>query len=311
MGRHAARRRRSGLRTAGLTGLAVLLVLAVAAGGLWLGGWRPSRAVAAGSAAAVVSHPTPTPSATPARHRQVHLPALSLGDAGNHVLRLQQLLAQTGYLPLRFVPLQPRRQPTPTFASPLTLRPGIWSWRFSHTPKTLRALWRPGQYTVAVQGAVMTFEYVHGMTTDGVAGPAVWKALLKDARHGRRDPHPYSYVYVSQALPERLTLWKNGRTALVTPANTGIPQAPTQPGTWPVYLRFISTTMSGTNPNGTHYSDPGVPWVSYFHGGDAVHGFLRASYGFPQSLGCVELPYAQAKVAFGDMTYGTLVTVGP
>ena len=37
--------------------------------------------------------------------------------------------------------------------------------------------------------------------------------------------------------------------------------------------------MSGTNPDGSHYSDPGVPWVSYFNGGDALHGFLRASYG--------------------------------
>ena len=37
--------------------------------------------------------------------------------------------------------------------------------------------------------------------------------------------------------------------------------------------------MAGTNPDGSHYDDPGVPWVSYFHGGDALHGFIRASYG--------------------------------
>ena len=52
--------------------------------------------------------------------------------------------------------------------------------------------------------------------------------------------------------------------------------------------------MSGTNPDGSHYSDPGIPWVSYFNGGDALHGFIRASYGFPQSLGCVEMPYSEA-----------------
>jgi lipoprotein-anchoring transpeptidase ErfK/SrfK len=67
--------------------------------------------------------------------------------------------------------------------------------------------------------------------------------------------------------------------------------------------------MQGTNPDGTHYNDPGVPWVSYFNGGDAVHGFLRGSYGSPQSLGCVELPYAAAATAFQLMNYGTLVTV--
>jgi lipoprotein-anchoring transpeptidase ErfK/SrfK len=101
----------------------------------------------------------------------------------------------------------------------------------------------------------------------------------------------------------------DGQAAFSSPANTGIPQAPTALGTYPVYLRYASTTMQGTNPDGTHYNDPGVPWVSCFNGGDAVHGFLRGSYGSPQSRGCVELPYAAAEVAFGLMNYGTLVTV--
>ena len=48
--------------------------------------------------------------------------------------------------------------------------------------------------------------------------------------------------------------------------------------------------MSGTNPDGSHYNDPGIRWISYFHGGDALHAFNRASFGTPQSLGCVELP---------------------
>jgi len=74
-------------------------------------------------------------------------------------------------------------------------------------------------------------------------------------------------------------------------------------------LRYASTTMTGTNPNGTHYSDPGVPDVAYFNGSDAVHGFPRASYGFPQSDGCVELPIVNAAVVFATDPYGTLVTV--
>ncbi len=47
--------------------------------------------------------------------------------------------------------------------------------------------------------------------------------------------------------------------------------------------------MSGTNPDGSHYNDPGIQFVSYFNGGDALHAFTRAQYGFPQSLGCVEM----------------------
>jgi lipoprotein-anchoring transpeptidase ErfK/SrfK len=51
--------------------------------------------------------------------------------------------------------------------------------------------------------------------------------------------------------------------------------------------------------------------VSYFNGGDALHGFIRASYGWPQSLGCVEMPFASAKTVFPYTPIGTLVTVGP
>jgi hypothetical protein len=68
--------------------------------------------------------------------------------------------------------------------------------------------------------------------------------------------------------------------------------------------------MSGTNPDGSKYHDL-VPWINYFDGSDAVHGFVRGSYGYPQSLGCVELPVATAQVAFSDLAIGDLVTVTP
>jgi lipoprotein-anchoring transpeptidase ErfK/SrfK len=67
--------------------------------------------------------------------------------------------------------------------------------------------------------------------------------------------------------------------------------------------------MSGTNPDGSHYVDPGIKWVSYFNGGDALHGYVRASYGFPQSDGCVEMPIANAAQVFPLTPLGTLVTV--
>ena len=66
--------------------------------------------------------------------------------------------------------------------------------------------------------------------------------------------------------------------------------------------------MRGTNPNGTPYADS-VSWVNYFNGSDAVHGFVRASYGFPQSVGCVELPPATAGKIFPQLMVGDLVTV--
>jgi hypothetical protein len=155
----------------------------------------------------------------------------------------------------------------------------------------------------------MHFEEDHGLATDGQAGPIVWQALLKAVARHEITRSSYDWVYVSTGSPEYVYLWVDGRMIFRTLANTGIPQAPTAAGTYPVYARYLVTTMSGTNPNGTHYSDPGIPWVSYFNGGDALHGFLRASYGFPQSLGCVEMTYSAAQTVYPYTPIGTLVTV--
>jgi lipoprotein-anchoring transpeptidase ErfK/SrfK len=66
--------------------------------------------------------------------------------------------------------------------------------------------------------------------------------------------------------------------------------------------------MKGTNPDGTKYADP-VQFVAYFRSGEAVHYFPRGSYGWPQSLGCVELTLSDAQQAWPYLTYGSLVTV--
>ena len=157
----------------------------------------------------------------------------------------------------------------------------------------------------------MQFEAANDMTTDGIAGPDVWAALLRDVMESTgTDTAPWDWVLVSQSpLPENQVIYSNGVVVESNPVNTGIAVAPTADGTFPVYEHLVSTTMTGTNPDGTHYSDPGILWVSYFNGGDALHEFPRASYGFPQSLGCVESPMAAAAAVFPYTPIGTLVTV--
>jgi peptidoglycan hydrolase-like protein with peptidoglycan-binding domain len=224
--------------------------------------------------------------------------------AEGSTLRLQQLLAQLGYLPLSFTPAGPLSAPQEA-AEP---QEGSFTWRWSE-PATLDSQWSVGAAGPITKGAVMTFESQHQMKTDGVAGPAVWEQLLAAAAAGATDPAPYNYVYVSKAMPERATVYSDGAEVYSTEANTGVAAAPTASGTFPVYLRYKVTTMTGTNPDGSKYSDPGIPWVSYFNGGDALHGFIRGSYGFPQSDGCVEMPPANAAVVFPLTPIGTLVTV--
>jgi hypothetical protein len=157
----------------------------------------------------------------------------------------------------------------------------------------------------------MAFEDQHQMPTDGLIGPAVWEALVQAVLSGQNNAFGYTFVNVSQALPETLSLWHNGRVVMTADVNTGIAAAPTEAGVYPVFVREQVGTMSGTNPDGTKYKDPGIPWISYFHGGDALHGFIRGSYGFPQSLGCVEMPYATAGAVWPYTPIGTLVDIEP
>ncbi len=239
-----------------------------------------------------------------ARSLAWHVPAGS-------TLRLQQILARLGYLPVRWHATSD--PPTATIADELaavTSPPdGRFSWRYPHTPAPLQALWTEGQPNEVTRAAVMRFEAEHGLPTDGIAAAKVWRVLLADDLAGRRLAGGYSYVLVHESLPESLNLWHNGKFILASPGNTGIPQAPTEPGTWPVFQHIPVGTMSGTNPDGSHYSDPGIQWISYFHGGDAIHAFNRASYGTPQSLGCVELPLDAAAKVWPYTPIGTLVTI--
>jgi hypothetical protein len=227
------------------------------------------------------------------------------------MLRLQQLLARAGYLPVRWIPRGGAAPSTPAAEAAAAISPpsGSFSWRYGQVPVSLRTLWKPGRWNVITEGAVMRFENVHGMATDGVAGPGVWRALLRDDLAGRRYQRGYSYVLVHETIPQSLSLWVAGRVIVTSPGNTGIASAPTAPGTWPVFEHIPVGTMSGTNPDGSHYHDPGIRWISYFHGGDALHEFPRASFGTPQSLGCVELPEAAAAQIWPYTPIGTLVTI--
>jgi peptidoglycan hydrolase-like protein with peptidoglycan-binding domain len=237
--------------------------------------------------------------------------------AGYSLLRLAQLLSQLGYLPLTWSQTvngtakqeavgagsASQSQTGMAFDPPA----GTFRWKPGY-PSILRSMWSADGSNVIVRGAVMAFQSEHGMTIDGTVTGRLWAAVFRAVSRGEQNTNGYTYAIASKATPETLTIWHNGRQVLRSLTNTGIPVSPTVNGTFPVYLRFRNTIMSGTNPDGSHYSDP-VSFVSYFNGGDAVHYFPRGSYGSPQSLGCVELPYPQAEQAYPYLTYGSLVSV--
>lgn len=225
-------------------------------------------------------------------------------DAGN-VLRLQQLLAMLNYLPLGYT--EPAGVAPEDMAQPQS---GTLTWRWPNTPTSLMDVWSAGQLSVVTKGAVMAFETQNGLSVDGVAGPQVWSTLLADVASGKVDSAPYTYVLVTKTLPQHLTAWVNGVPRFTNIlVNTGVNGATTADGTYPVFEHVKASTMIGTNVTGSHYDDPTVPWASYFNGGDALHGFPRAHYGYPQSNGCVEMNIATAGNLWPYTPIGTLVTV--
>lgn len=233
-------------------------------------------------------------------------------------LRAQQMLAELDYLPFKFSGEEVAKTPEAQVAAATTEVPkGHFSDRWKETPSELKAMWTPGEENVLMEGAVMSFEERKGLEVDGKVGPVVWEELMRATIAGEKKPtegagNGYTWAHVSEAEPETVNIWHNGKFVLTDlSANTGIPGAETQLGTNNVYLRYEETTMSGENPDGSHYSDPGIKWVSYFYGGDALHQFDRASYGSPQSLGCVEMPEEEAEAVWPYTPIGTPVTVDP
>jgi hypothetical protein len=224
-------------------------------------------------------------------------------------VRLAQLLAELRFLPVHLASSahQPRPEDTAGQLRAIFQPPSGRLVLGADWPSQLGQLWNHDP-SIVLRGAVMAFESQHGLALDGVAGTAVWRELLAARCHRQFNDAGYNYAVASESSPETLTVYHNGHVVLRSAANTGISGRTTATGTFPVYERLRSQTMRGTNPDGSHYADF-VQWVAYFNGGDAVHYIPRSSYGSPQSVGCIELPYAAAERAWGYLTYGTLVSV--
>jgi peptidoglycan hydrolase-like protein with peptidoglycan-binding domain len=222
--------------------------------------------------------------------------------------RLQQLLALGNYLPVSFTP-----SGTTAASEAATAQPGSFAWRWPGLPAEFTSLWVEGSENPITKAAVMTFQSQHGLPVDGLAGRQVWTALLAASASTGVNTAPYTNVLVDKQVPQTLTLYENGAPVMANVAvNTGAPGADTADGTFPVFEHVPSSRMQGTNPDGSTYDDPAVPWASYFNGGDALHGFVRSSYGTPQSNGCVEMPIAVAAQVWPLTPIGTPVTViGP
>ncbi len=183
---------------------------------------------------------------------------------------------------------------------------------------------------------------------DALADPYPWEWVLvnKNAHNRRKEtlriwlqPHPRTGLQLLQSQGWSSASEQKLGFVFKTDVNTGVLGA-TPNGTYPVWYRVPRTSMKGKFPRpvshayyvqhlqdtlsdgspmvGTFkkhavqwvpYDDTGILWVSYFHGGDAIHYFARKTYGHPQSAGCVEAPLQAAKAAYKLLHYGVPVSV--
>lgn len=82
--------------------------------------------------------------------------------------------------------------------------------------------------------------------------------------------------------------------------STGLPGTPTVTGTFHLYIKVRSQTMSGGSPAlGTYYNLDNVEWVQYFYADYGFHGtYWHNNFGTPMSHGCINMTNADAKWLF-------------
>src|SRR3954453_15307221 len=104
----------------------------------------------------------------PAVHRTNHM---DWQVGAPSVLRLHQLLAQLGYLPVDWRPAGPdvsineQAQAKAAVAAPK----GSFSWRFPNTPHELTSQLKPDARNDITRGAVMMFQDTHHLAVDSFA----------------------------------------------------------------------------------------------------------------------------------------------
>jgi peptidoglycan hydrolase-like protein with peptidoglycan-binding domain len=129
-------------------------------------------------------------------------------------MRLQELMAQLGYLPMTFKatsgPAVGATNARAQLAAAYRAPAGTFTWH-SGWPWALKSQWKPGKANILQVGAIRAFESVHKMTMDGIAGKALWSKLITAVAKVQKNPNGYTYALANQHYPEKITIWHNGK----------------------------------------------------------------------------------------------------
>jgi LysM repeat protein len=104
---------------------------------------------------------------------------------------------------------------------------------------------------------------------------------------------------------QRTMAWQGSALARSMVVSTGISRYPTPTGTFRIYSKYPSVTMSGPG-----YYLPGVPHTMFFYRGYAIHGtYWHSNFGHPMSHGCINLTRNDAAWLYSWASVGTSVVI--
>jgi LysM repeat protein len=104
---------------------------------------------------------------------------------------------------------------------------------------------------------------------------------------------------------QTLSAYQGDVRVLFSIVSTGKAATPTRPGEFAIYQKLKAQDMSGDD-----YNLPGVPWVMYYDGENAIHGaYWHANFGIPTSHGCTNMTIGEARALYSWAPEGTPVTV--
>ena len=184
-----------------------------------------------------------------------------------------------------------------------------WKWRWKNLPDNFIEDWKPDYFSAILEDAAMNFQHQNKLRITGRINENVWKKAFKDLKNHKANKYGLTVIWADKTFPKTLHLWRNGKNILVSFVNTGVFDAPTYNGIFPVYKRYFEATMSGKTPWHQPYDDKNIPFINYFDFGEAIHGFPRGMYGINKSLGCLELPLRNAWIIWKKINYGTMVDI--
>ncbi len=117
---------------------------------------------------------------------------------------------------------------------------------------------------------------------------------------------PSSERWIEVNLSQQMVYAYEGSTLVNSfLVSTGTAQTPTVTGSYRIYIKLRSTTMTGPG-----YYLPNVPFTMYFYKSYGLHGtYWHSNFGTPMSHGCVNLSTPDAEWLYNWASVGTLVNI--